>query len=165
MPKSTKKISPKITKSKPKAAAEVKEESSEYVPEDTPDAEANADADADVDSSDELPSLDYVTKVAKERYEYRPVIRTQIVYKLPADRVTSEVMSKFELCEVISIRARQLEICDKVFTDIADLTNPLDIARKEIRDRKCPLDIIRMITETIAERWHVNEMAIPPDMM
>jgi len=41
------------------------------------------------------------------------------------------------------------------------------MAKKELIDKKCPLSIIRVRTTngqtTIAEKWHVNEMAIPYD--
>lgn len=110
-----------------------------------------------------IPELEVVSNAIKERYEYKPLLRTEIVYVLPEDRITSEVMTKFEYCEVISIRAKQIENGASSFTDIGDLTDPIEIAKKEIADKKCPLDIIRMKTDKIAERWHVNEMAIPYD--
>ncbi len=111
----------------------------------------------------ELPTLEYVSDTTKERYEYTPELRNEIVYRRPEDRVTSEVMTRFELCEIISIRAKQLEKGYKVFTDIGDLTDPIDIARKEVLDKKCPLSIRRMITDKVGEKWQVNEMAIPHD--
>lgn len=117
------------------------------------------------ESDEELPELEVVSEVTREKYEYNPVVRNVIVFRKPEDRDTSEVMTRFELCEVISIRARQLELGKKTFTDAADLTDPIEIAKKEILDKKCPLSIIRMITDKIAEKWHVNEMAIPPDVM
>ena len=126
------------------------------------EAKIEVETDEDVE---EMPALEVASSALKERYEYRPVLRTEIVYRRPEDRVMSEVMTKFELCEVISIRARQLEIDNTVFTDIGDLTDPLDIAKKEIRDKKCPLSIVRMLTDKISEKWHVNELAIPPDVM
>lgn len=161
MPKKSTAKKPKIVSKKVDTDDE---EAKEVSVDDVKETEAEIDAEDDAPDED-LPSLGYVTQVAKERYEFRPVLRTQIVYKLPEHRVTSEVMSKFELAEVISIRARQLESSAKVFTDIGDLTDPLAIAKKEIIDKKCPLDIVRMITDKIAERWHVNELSIPPDIL
>ncbi len=115
------------------------------------------------DDIDEPPALEYVSNTTKERYEYTPELRNEIVYRRPEDRVTSEVMTRFELCEIISIRAKQLEKGHKVFTDVGELTNPIDIARKEILDKKCPLSIRRMITDKVGEKWQANEMAIPHD--
>jgi len=137
--------------------------------------EANQEADEEADEEsaqvdqetqeDEVPQLEFISDSTKERYEYRPVLRAEIVYRKPEDRVTSEVMTKFELCEIISIRAKQLEQGKTVFTDVGDLTDPLAIAKKEIVDKKCPLSIVRMITDRIAEKWQVNEMAIPYDAL
>ncbi len=115
------------------------------------------------DDEDEVPNLEYVSETLRERYEYKPLLRTEIVYRKPEDRITSEVMSKFEYCEVISIRARQIEIGGSPFTTIGELTDPIAIAKKEIADKKCPLSIVRMITDKIAEKWHVNELGIPYD--
>jgi DNA-directed RNA polymerase I, II, and III subunit RPABC2 len=115
------------------------------------------------DDNTEVPYLEYVSDTLRERYEYKPVLRTEIIYRKPEDRITSEVMSKFEYCEVISIRARQLEIGGSPFTTIGELTDPIAIAKKEIADKKCPLSIVRMITDKIAEKWHVNELGIPYD--
>lgn len=122
------------------------------------------DLDKNVEDQDELPELEYVSNITKERFEYTPIIRTEIVYRRPEDRTTSEVMTRFELCEVVSIRAKQLENgYKKIFTDVGEFTNPIDIARKEILDKKCPLSIVRMLTDKVGEKWQVNEMAIPHD--
>jgi len=110
---------------------------------------------------EEIPALEPMG--LRERYEYRPVLHTEIVFRNPKDRITSEVMTRFELCEVMSIRAKQLETGRKIFTDVGHITDPLEIAKKEILDKKCPLSIVRMLTDKVAEKWHVNEMAIPYD--
>lgn len=127
--------------------------------------EAQDDKDISADPEEEIPALEFVSDTTKERYEYRPVLRTEIVYRKPEDRVTSEVMTKFELCEIVSIRAKQLEQGKTVFTDVGNLTDPLAIAKKEIIDKKCPLSIVRMLTDRVAEKWQVNEMAIPYDAL
>lgn len=119
--------------------------------------------DDNLQSDEEAPGLEYVSDATKERYEYKPLIRTEIVDRLPEDRITSEVMTKFEYAEIVSIRAKQIENGGDSYTDIGDLTDPIAIAKKEILDKRCPLDIRRMITDKIAERWHVNEMTIPFD--
>jgi DNA-directed RNA polymerase subunit K/omega len=125
----------------------------------------DTDDDLDLNDDHQSPDMSVISDFTKERYEYTPILRNEIVYRLPEDRITSEVMTKFELCEVISIRARQLELGQKIFTDASNLTDPLDIAKKEISDKKCPLCIVRMITDKVAEKWQVNEMAIPPDVL
>lgn len=117
----------------------------------------------DAEEELDLPELEHVSDALKERYEFTPQLFDEIVYRRPEDRVTSEVMSKFEYTEAISIRAQQLQKGGKPFTDVGELTDPLEIAEKEIKDKRCPLDVVRMITDKIGEKWHINELAIPPD--
>jgi DNA-directed RNA polymerase I, II, and III subunit RPABC2 len=106
----------------------------------------------------EIPELEIVPKVPSKKYGNTPTLSREIIYKLPEDRVTSEIMTKFEYCEAISIRAKQIEDGGQVFTEIGELTDPIEIAKKEILDKRCPLSIIRHITPNIAEEWHINEM-------
>jgi hypothetical protein len=81
------------------------------------------------EDEDKIPELEVVSSKVKEKYEYRPLLRTEIVYTLPEDRIMSEVMTKFEFCEVVSIRAKQIENGGESFTDVGDLTDPLEIAK------------------------------------
>lgn len=82
----------------------------------------------------------------------------------PRDRrITSEIMTLFEYCEVIGIRSLQIEKGSPIFTDAGDLTSPSEIARKELFDRKCPLMITRSTGRFEAEEYSVNEMGFPAD--
>jgi DNA-directed RNA polymerase I, II, and III subunit RPABC2 len=94
----------------------------------------------------------------KERYVYKPEVRKEIIYLTPENRVTSEIMNRYEYTEIISIRAKQIEDGGPCFTNIENLTDPIEMAEKEMRDRKCPLDITRMLSENVGELWHANEM-------
>lgn len=117
-----------------------------------PDLDDDNDADNDVDvETEEKTEL-------TERYEYQPVVRKEIVYVTPENRVTSEIMTRYEYTEVISIRAKHIEDGGQCFTDVGNITDPIEMAEKELRDRKCPLDITRMLSDNVAELWHVNEM-------
>lgn len=120
---------------------------------------------------DDLPELEMhvetVSNALKEKYEYKPAMETQTIYVRPEARRMSEIMSKFEYCRIIGIRAKQLEDDNTPFTDVGNLSNPIDIAIKEIHDKKCPLAIERKRVSddnvTIVELWRVNEMGIPFD--
>ncbi len=82
----------------------------------------------------------------------------------PDMRITSDVMTMFEFSEVIGIRATQIEKGSHVFTSYDDLTDPREIAIKEVMDRKCPLMIIRKVSSTEQEQFSVNEMGVPADI-
>jgi DNA-directed RNA polymerase subunit K/omega len=73
-------------------------------------------------------------------------------------RKTSEIMTKFEFTEVVSHRAKQIENGGKIYTDILDEDNPIKMAEMEIRMRRCPLAIRRLLSYNLAEIWEVNEM-------
>jgi len=94
----------------------------------------------------------------KELYEYKPVINQEIIYLTSENRKTSEIMTMFEYTEIIGHRAKQIENGGPCFTNVEGITDPIKMAEKELRDRKCPLDIIRKLSNNVAELWHANEM-------
>lgn len=139
----------KKTKEKSDSELDSSSEHSEIIDDEEPDI--------DINNEDTIPN-----KTEKIRI-YKPVLHNQIVFIAPENRITSEYATKYECTEAISIRAKQIENGGTCFTDITNLTKPLDMARKELFDKKSPLDVIRMITDIIAERWHMNELVIPQD--
>jgi len=113
-------------------------------------------------NNDGLPELMAIDPAhnLKERYEYIPQVRREIIILAPENRRTSEFMTKFECCNLISLRAKQIEDGGPIFVDEGELTDPREIAKLEIQQRKCPLSIIRYITDTIVEEWDANEMGV-----
>lgn len=97
-------------------------------------------------------------------YEKHVHIEMKIVPK--NNRMTSEIMTKYEYTEITSVRAAQLEKNpDVIFLDLKDMeniTDPIRLAELEIEKKRCPLIIRRKIAEDIYEDWEVNEMSIPP---
>lgn len=100
-------------------------------------------------------------KNLKERYEYNPVINRTIIIVHPKNRVSTEQMTKYEYVSIISQRGSQIENGGKVFTDVSGITDPLKKAEKEILDKKCPISILRPITDVLFEKWSANELSIP----
>lgn len=97
----------------------------------------------------------------KTKYVYNPSDVVEYIYIHPELRKTSEVMTKYEYTNVISIRADHIQKNDKCFTNTENISDPIEMAKKEIEDKKCPLSILRNITDNIYEIWQVNEMVIP----
>jgi DNA-directed RNA polymerase subunit K/omega len=116
---------------------------------------------ADEEFFNEKNFKDFSTKIKfhifdPEKYEneiHREVIITPSNY-----RKTSEIMTKFEFTEVVSHRAKQIENGGKIYTDVFDEGNPIKMAEMEIRMRRCPLAIRRLLSHNLAEIWEVNEM-------
>lgn len=90
-----------------------------------------------------------------------PEIHKEIIIVPDNKRLTSEVITKFEFTEVVSIRAKQIENGSKVFSDTGNLSCPIKMAELEIKNKQCPLSIKRMIDNHRAEIWAVNDMVIP----
>ena len=99
------------------------------------------------------------------KYVYVPLIETKTLYVHPDERITSEVMTEFEYNHIVGLRAQQLVNELKSFTEINDLSDPIEIAKLEIANKRCPLSIRRIRTtldgRDIAELWDVNEMSAP----
>lgn len=93
--------------------------------------------------------------------KYETEMHKEIVIVPSAYRKTSEVITKFEFTDVVSNRAKQIENGSPIFVDIKDETDPIIMAELEIRLKRCPLSIRRLISNNIAEIWEVNEMMIP----
>ena len=87
---------------------------------------------------------------------------TIIVVK-PEDRCTSNILSKYEMTEIISIRATDIAQNSNCMVDIAGLDDPIKMAKRELMMRMCPLTLRRYIGERnagekIYEFWNPNEM-------
>lgn len=99
--------------------------------------------------------------IERTRYEYHPKITDERIFVHPDNRITDSMMNDFEITAVINERAKQIEndagnLC---FTDTTGLSDPIEMAKKELLDKKCPLDLLRPVGP-YWERWHVNEMTI-----
>jgi len=98
--------------------------------------------------------------------DQQPQAVRELKHVKPEDRITSDFASQFEVCNVICIRAKHIELGGPIFTDsdIAAFRGGIpaeNIARQEIAEKKCPLAIIRQFPGTdIAEYWDFNELSI-----
>ncbi len=85
-----------------------------------------------------------------------------IIVVRPENRVTSDHMTFYEYTHVVGVRATHISNGSPIYTSIENLDNPIDIAKKEIRENKCPLSIKRRLGSTnMVEIWSVNEMVKP----
>jgi DNA-directed RNA polymerase I, II, and III subunit RPABC2 len=77
------------------------------------------------------------------------------------NRRTSSTMSLYEYTEIISHRAEQIKKAGIIFIQLKNESDPIEIAKEEIKQKKCPLSIRRLYNSTIGEIWEVNELTIP----
>ncbi len=90
----------------------------------------------------------------------------EIIIVRPENRMTSNVMSKYEMTEYCSIRAEQIAEYNNCMADITGLSDPVLMAKRELMQRRCPLMLRRAVGsrmirgELVAhyEDWNPAEM-------
>lgn len=86
---------------------------------------------------------------------------TEIKICAPEKRITSEYMTIYEYAMVVGTRATHITEGSVLYTDPCGLYDARDIAKKEIKENRCPLSISRKISQSVIEIWEVNEMIKP----
>ena len=82
---------------------------------------------------------------------------------IPKDkRLSTPYMTKYEKARILGTRALQISMNAPVMVDLAGESDPLQIALKELREKKLPLMIRRYMPDGCWEDWTVSEL-IPPE--
>lgn len=76
------------------------------------------------------------------------------------DRTTTPYMTKYERARVLGTRALQISLNAPVLVDIEGETDPLQIAMKELTQRRIPLVIRRYLPDGSFEDWGCDELII-----
>jgi DNA-directed RNA polymerase I, II, and III subunit RPABC2 len=69
-------------------------------------------------------------------------------------------MTKFERARVLGTRALQISMNAPVMVPIEGEIDPLEIARKELREKKIPIVIRRYLPDGSFEDWSIDELQI-----
>uniref|UniRef100_A0A7E5A0J3 RPB6 homolog n=1 Tax=Panagrellus redivivus TaxID=6233 RepID=A0A7E5A0J3_PANRE len=77
-----------------------------------------------------------------------------------ADRVTSTTMTKYERARLLGARALQIAMGAPVQVELEGETDPLEIARKELKVNKLPIRIRRYLPDGSYEEWSSEELHI-----
>jgi len=75
-------------------------------------------------------------------------------------RRTIPFLTKYEKARIIGKRAMQISIGSPPLVEIGDLESPIDIAKKELMERKIPFIIRRPLPDGSYEDWRVDELRI-----
>merc|ERR1712091_716085 len=70
-----------------------------------------------------------------------------------ADRITTPYMTKYERARVLGTRALQISMNAPVMVELEGETDPLQIALKELRQRKIPITVRRYLPDNSYEDW------------
>lgn len=82
------------------------------------------------------------------------------IFVLPEDRITSNLMTKYERVRLLSTRTVQLEGGAKPMIKNTENLNAKQIARLELQHKKIPIKIIRPLPNGKKEMWSVSELII-----
>ena len=75
-------------------------------------------------------------------------------------RITTRYLTKYEKARVLGTRALQLSMNAPPMVDVEGETDPLEIAYKELREKKIPFIIRRYLPDTSFEDWKLEELII-----
>ncbi|KAK4138337.1 RNA polymerase Rpb6 [Trichocladium antarcticum] len=79
--------------------------------------------------------------------------------KIPNDqRQTTPFMTKYEKARILGTRALQISMNAPVLVDLEGETDPLQIAIKELREKKIPLIVRRYMPDGYYEDWTCEEL-------
>lgn len=119
----------------------------------------------DSDDEDNDNTTDDYTIVRKKNYTVMTKAQindTKNIIVKPENRITSDHMTIFEYSSVVGIRGTHISNGSIIYTDVGNLSDPREIAKKEIDENRSPLSIVRKLgTSNKIEVWNVNEMVKP----
>uniref|UniRef100_A0A6B2EI20 DNA-directed RNA polymerases I, II, and III subunit RPABC2 n=1 Tax=Phlebotomus kandelakii TaxID=1109342 RepID=A0A6B2EI20_9DIPT len=75
-------------------------------------------------------------------------------------RITTRYMTKYERARVLGTRALQIAMCAPIMVQWEGETDPLQIAMKELKQRKIPIIIRRYLPDHSYEDWSIDELVI-----
>jgi len=79
--------------------------------------------------------------------------------KIPNDqRSTTPFMTKYEKARILGTRALQISMNAPVLVDLEGETDPLQIAIKELKEKKIPLIVRRYMPDGYYEDWTCEEL-------
>ncbi|KAK6873470.1 DNA-directed RNA polymerases I, II, and III subunit RPABC2 [Candida tropicalis] len=91
----------------------------------------------------------------------QPIKKTTRELAIPKDkRTTTPYMTKYERARILGTRALQISLNAPVLVDIEGETDPLQIAMKELAQRKIPLVIRRYLPDGSYEDWGCDELIV-----
>jgi DNA-directed RNA polymerase I, II, and III subunit RPABC2 len=76
-------------------------------------------------------------------------------------KITTKYLTKYEKARVLGTRALQISMNAPVMVDVGNETDPLEIAYKELREKKIPFIIRRYLPDGSYEDWPLGDLIIP----
>jgi len=119
------------------------------------------------DDMDEIEAIAILEEKIDKDITQLPELRNKIAFieiVPPDERVTSDIMTLYEVTEAIGLRAKQIEQGAPVLTNVEGITDPIEQAEAEMFAGKSPLVIERRLYGNKVEYWYISRdrMKISP---
>lgn len=113
--------------------------------------------DDDEEEELELMDEDYIERVHPEAIlpdsrELRAILADKSIV-----RRSRPILSKYEATSIVSMRAKQIINGSAPLVD-TDETDPIEIARKELRTKLVPVIVRRVMPDGVSEYWRLSEL-------
>eukprot|EP01089_Gocevia_fonbrunei_P005535 TRINITY_DN16008_c0_g1_i2.p1 TRINITY_DN16008_c0_g1~~TRINITY_DN16008_c0_g1_i2.p1 ORF type:complete len:134 (-),score=31.26 TRINITY_DN16008_c0_g1_i2:148-510(-) len=80
---------------------------------------------------------------------------------LNKEKKTTRYLTKYERARILGTRALQISMNAPIMVELeSDVSDPLEIAMKELRERKIPIIIRRYMPDGSYEDWTLDELII-----
>ena len=80
--------------------------------------------------------------------------------RLDEKKSTAPIMTKYERTMVIGVRTKQLQLGARSTVDTRDCEDEIEIAKKELLERKMPLMIKRVVSPSQIEYWRLKDLQL-----
>lgn len=78
----------------------------------------------------------------------------------PSKRITTPYMTKYERARVLGTRALQIAMCAPLMVEPDGETDPLQIAMRELKEKKIPMIVRRYLPDGSFEDWSIEELIL-----
>ncbi|KAK9387038.1 DNA-directed RNA polymerase [Lipomyces mesembrius] len=110
---------------------------------------------------DQDDEMDGVNIIAVNQQSQAARKKTQKELAIPKEqRTTTPYMTKYERARILGTRALQISMNAPVLVDLEGETDPLQIAMKELAQKKIPLIVRRYLPDGSYEDWASDELIV-----
>lgn len=121
----------------------------------------NYDNDGNIESFDDLADVNsnFIEELSRgnEVEDFTQTYNNMFANK---SRRTIPFLTKYEKARIVGKRAMQISKGAPPLVEVGNLENPVDIALKELSERKIPYIIRRTLPNGMIEDWRVDELRI-----
>ncbi|XP_059477543.1 DNA-directed RNA polymerases I, II, and III subunit RPABC2 [Neocloeon triangulifer] len=114
----------------------------------------------DFDDVEEDENIDEMDQQEEEGENIELIGSAEALAVQKSKRITTPYMTKYERARVLGTRALQIAMCAPVMVELDGETDPLQIAMKELKQRKIPIIIRRFLPDGSYEDWGIDELII-----